>query len=67
MYSTPILATRFSRQSNVVRSESPLDEDQMRRAAPSVFATGKLASVDRSVSLNRALWVLAEEIRRLKA
>lgn len=44
MYSTPTLATRFSRQSHVVRSESPLDEDQMRRAAPSIFAAGKHAS-----------------------
>ena len=25
------------------------------------------ASIDRSVSLNRALWVLAEEMRKLKA
>jgi len=26
-----------------------------------------VASIDRSVSLNRALWVLAEEMRKLKA
>jgi hypothetical protein len=26
-----------------------------------------VGSIDRSVSLNRALWVLAEEMRKLKA
>ena len=44
MYSTPRLATRFSRHTFVMRSETPLAEDQMRRAAPSIFATGKHAS-----------------------
>jgi len=37
MYSsqiTPSLATRFARNTFVVRSETPLAEDQMRRAAP---------------------------------
>ena len=29
--------------------------------------TRAVASIDRSVSLNRALWVLAEEMRKLKA
>lgn len=29
--------------------------------------TREVASIDRSVALNRALWVLAEEMRRLKA
>jgi hypothetical protein len=29
--------------------------------------TREVASIDRSVSLNRALWVLAEEMKRLKA
>jgi hypothetical protein len=28
--------------------------------------TRPIASIDRSVSLNRALWVLAEEMRKLK-
>lgn len=37
----PSLATRFARNTLVVRSETPLAEDQMRRAAPSIFATGK--------------------------
>jgi hypothetical protein len=47
MYSThssPSLATRFSRNTSVLRSETPLAEDQMRRAAPSIFASGKHAS-----------------------
>ena len=47
MYSshiTPSLATRFARNTFVVRSETPLAEDQMRRAAPSIFAEGKHAS-----------------------
>jgi hypothetical protein len=29
--------------------------------------TREVASIDRGVSLNRALWVLAEEMRKLKA
>jgi hypothetical protein len=41
MYSTPTLATRFARNTRVLRSEVPLTEDQMRATAPSVFAEGK--------------------------
>jgi Domain of unknown function (DUF932) len=44
MYSTPTLATRFARNTRVLRTDSPLSEDQMRAAAPSVFAEGKQAS-----------------------
>ena len=44
MYATPTLATRFARNTHVIRSESPLAEDQMRHAAPSIFAEGKHAS-----------------------
>ena len=44
MHTQPTLATRFARNTFVVRSESPLDEDQMRRAAPSIFAADKHAS-----------------------
>ena len=44
MTATPTLATRFARNTFVVRSETPLAEDQMRRAAPSIFAEGKHAS-----------------------
>jgi hypothetical protein len=49
MYSTPTesraqLATRFARNNRVLRAEVPLSEDQMRAAAPSVFAEGKHAS-----------------------
>jgi hypothetical protein len=29
--------------------------------------TRSIGSIDRGVSLNRALWVLAEEMRKLKA
>ena len=42
--STPALATRFARNTHVVRSELPLAEEQMRLAAPSIFAPGKHAS-----------------------
>jgi hypothetical protein len=42
--STPSLATRFARNTKVIRSETPLAEDQMRRTAPSIFAQGKHAS-----------------------
>ena len=41
---TPTLATRFARNVHVVRSDSPLGEEQMRLAAPSIFAPGKHAS-----------------------
>jgi hypothetical protein len=49
MYSTHTesrahLATRFARSTRVVRADVPLTEDQMRAAAPSVFAEGKHAS-----------------------
>ncbi len=44
MYATPTLATRFARNTFVVRSETPLAEEQMRQAAPSIFAAGKHAS-----------------------
>lgn len=38
------LATRFSRNSNVFRSDAPLGEEQMRRVAPSIFAANAHAS-----------------------
>ena len=44
MYSTPSLATRFALNTRVLRADVPLTEDQMRAAAPSVFAEGKHAS-----------------------
>jgi hypothetical protein len=40
----PALATRFARSTYVIRSETPLAEDQMRLAAPSIFAMGKHVS-----------------------
>jgi hypothetical protein len=43
-HQSPKLATRFGRNSFVVRSETPLADDQMRRAAPSIFAEGKHVS-----------------------
>jgi hypothetical protein len=42
--STPSLATRFARNTSVLRSGTPLAEDQMRRVAPSIFAAAKHAS-----------------------
>jgi hypothetical protein len=41
---TPALATRFAHNTRVLRADTPLSEDQMRSAAPSVFAAGKHAS-----------------------
>ena len=38
---TATLATRFARNTHVIRSDTPLQEEQMRSAAPSIFATGK--------------------------
>jgi hypothetical protein len=43
-HSFPTLATHFARNTRVLRSELPLEEDQMRHAAPSIFAQGKHAS-----------------------
>ena len=43
-YLSPKLATRFGRDTFVVRSDTPLADDQMRRAAPSIFAEGKHVS-----------------------
>ena len=44
MHTTPTLATRFAHNALVLRSETPLAEDQMRQAAPSIFAAGKHGS-----------------------
>jgi hypothetical protein len=44
MYSKPTLATRFARNTRVMRADQPLNEDQMRSTAPSIFAEGKHAS-----------------------
>ena len=41
MHTTPTLAARFARNTHVIRSDSPLGEEQMRVAAPSIFAPGK--------------------------
>ena len=40
----PTLATRFAKTTRVLRSDAPLSEDQMRAAAPSIFAEGKHVS-----------------------
>lgn len=44
MHTHPTLAARFARNTFVLRSEVPLAEEQMRAAAPSIFATGRHAS-----------------------
>jgi hypothetical protein len=44
MNATPTLATRFARSTYVFRSETPLLEEQMSQAAPSIFAPAKHAS-----------------------
>ena len=36
-------------------------------AGTAACARGQVGSIDRGVSLNRALWMLAEEMRKLKA
>jgi hypothetical protein len=48
-------------QENAVRGGQPGRTVQGRR-----MRTREVASIDRGVSLNRALWVLAEEMRKLK-
>jgi hypothetical protein len=49
---TPTLATRFARNTFRCRSETPLLEDQMRKAAPSIFATAKHAQPLRALYLH---------------
>ena len=44
MHTVPTLAARFARNTHVLRSDSPLGEEQMRSVAPSIFAPGKHAS-----------------------
>ena len=57
------LWTTFQRvQENTLRGGQPGRTVQGRRQQ-----TRAVGSIDRSVSLNRALWVLAEEMRKLKA
>ena len=48
-------------QENAIRGGQPCRSTQGRR-----IRTREVASIDRGVSLNRALWVLAEEMRKLK-
>ena len=49
-------------QSNMMQGGQPGRSAQGRR-----MHTRAVGSIDRSVSLNRALWVLAEEMRKLKS
>jgi hypothetical protein len=59
----PSLWSTFQRvQENALRGGLPGRTVQGRR-----MHTREVASIDRGVSLNRALWVLAEEMRKLKA
>jgi hypothetical protein len=56
------LWTTFQRvQENVIQGGQPGRTAQGRR-----MRTRPVASIDRGVSLNRALWMLAEEMRKLK-
>ncbi len=57
-HQSPQLATRFARTSFVVRSESPLADDQMRRAAPSIFAAGKHVSRSERYTYIPTIYVL---------
>jgi hypothetical protein len=57
------LWTTFQRvQENVMRGGQPGRSVQGRR-----LQTRPVGSIDRGVSLNRALWMLAEEMRQIKA
>ena len=48
-------------QENAIRGGQPGRSTQGRRVR-----TREVGSIDRNVGLNRALWVLAEEMRKLK-
>ena len=57
------LWTTFQRvQENAMRGGQPGRSVQGRR-----IRTRPVASIDRSVSINRALWILAEEMKKLKS
>jgi hypothetical protein len=57
------LWTTFQRvQENALRGGQPGRSTQGRR-----IRTREVGSIDRNVNLNRALWVLAEEMRKLKS
>lgn len=57
------LWTTFQRvQENAIRGGQPSRSVQGHRTR-----TRPVASIDRNVSLNRALWVLAEEMRKLRS
>ena len=59
----PSLWNTFQRlQQNIIRGGQSGRSAQGRR-----LQTRPVGSIDRGVSLNRALWMLAEEMRKLKA
>ena len=57
---------------NLWKAFNRVQENTIRGGQPGRSTTGRrmrtreVASIDRGVSLNRALWVLAEEMRKLK-
>jgi len=57
---------------NLWKAFNRIQENALRGGQPGRGTTGRrirtreVASIDRGVSLNRALWVLAEEMRKLK-
>lgn len=68
------LASRFSSRAPSIRSAAPLTDDQIAQVVPSIFAaeaqratTRPINGIDQNVKVNRALWVLAEEMRKLVA
>ena len=73
------LSSKFGRNQNSLRSSVALSDDDIRKVAPSIFALEKhesrsdrytyipITAIDHTVKLNRGLWVLAEEMRKLKA
>ena len=56
------LNPRAARAASLMRGGQPGRSTQGRR-----IQTRPVGSMDRGVQLNRALWVLAEEMRKLKA
>jgi len=61
VFALHINTTRTQVQENVIRGGQPGRSAQGRR-----LQTRPVGSIDRGVSLNRALWMLAEEMRKLK-
>jgi hypothetical protein len=54
MITTPTLATRFARSTRVLRSNTPLTEDQILQVGPSIFAADSFSLTPRVLRLGQS-------------